>query len=53
MLELISGFVAGLARGTNPGPVVCVALIRVTFLAWAPSSEDRQFSGTVLVYSES
>jgi len=34
---LISGFVAGAVKGANPGLVVCVALICVTFLAWAPS----------------
>ncbi len=36
MFEWFAGLAAGLSRRANPGMVVCVALICVTALAWAP-----------------
>ena len=50
MFEWFAGVVAGLSRKANPGMVVCVALVCVTALAWAPRqmTVGEQFDGNVV-----
>lgn len=40
MFDWLVGIIAGLSRGANHGLVVCVALVCVTALAWAPNSSE-------------